>query len=157
MSNLESQPRRILGSSVRKNVNGTSAVFDAKPRRRDPRICRPSRLRNRPHIRRRREERSERRRADALRQLITDVQNGNAGFAVILVYDISRWGRFQDADESAYYEYLCKRAGIEVHYCASSSRTTVAPLRRSSRASSGRWPENTAVSCRRKCSRGNAG
>src|SRR5207237_2509801 len=23
-----------------------------------------------------------------------------------------------DADESADYEYLCKRAGIEVHYCA---------------------------------------
>ena len=37
---------------------------------------------------------------------------------MILVYDVSRWGRFQDADESAYYEYLCKRAGIEVHYCA---------------------------------------
>ena len=36
----------------------------------------------------------------------------------ILVYDISRWGRFQDADESAYYEYICKRAGISVQYCA---------------------------------------
>ena len=35
-----------------------------------------------------------------------------------MVYDVSRWGRFQDADESAYYEYLCKRAGIRVHYCA---------------------------------------
>ena len=31
---------------------------------------------------------------------------------------MSRWGRFQDADESAYYEYICKRAGISVHYCA---------------------------------------
>jgi len=50
--------------------------------------------------------------------LIDDVQSGRADFEVILVYDISRWGRFQDADESAYYEYLCKRAGIEVHYCA---------------------------------------
>src|SRR5260370_9808234 len=29
-----------------------------------------------------------------------------------------RWGRFQDADESAYYEYICRRAGIEVRYCA---------------------------------------
>ena len=53
-----------------------------------------------------------------LRRLIDDVQNGQADFKAILVYDISRWGRFQDADESAYYEYLCKRAGIEVHYCA---------------------------------------
>ena len=39
-------------------------------------------------------------------------------FNAILVYDVSRWGRFQDADESAYYEYICKRAGISVHYCA---------------------------------------
>ena len=25
-----------------------------------------------------------------------------------------RWGRFQDADESAYYEYICRRADITV-------------------------------------------
>ena len=31
---------------------------------------------------------------------------------------MSRWGRFQDADESAYYEFICKEAGIAVHYCA---------------------------------------
>jgi len=43
---------------------------------------------------------------DALKQLIEDVQNKTADFSVILVYDISRWGRFQDADESAYYEYI---------------------------------------------------
>src|SRR2546423_152086 len=55
---------------------------------------------------------------DSLRQMIDDVQSGRADYAAILVYDVSRWGRFQDADESAYYEYLCKRAGIEVHYCA---------------------------------------
>lgn len=55
---------------------------------------------------------------ESLRALIDDVQNGRADYRAILVYDISRWGRFQDADESAYYEYLCKRAGIEVHYCA---------------------------------------
>jgi DNA invertase Pin-like site-specific DNA recombinase len=55
---------------------------------------------------------------EQLRRLIDDVQQGRADFQAILVYDISRWGRFQDADESAYYEYLCKRAGIEVHYCA---------------------------------------
>ena len=55
---------------------------------------------------------------DALKQLIEDVQNGAADFDTILVYDVSRWGRFQDADESAYYEYICKRAGITVQYCA---------------------------------------
>jgi len=55
---------------------------------------------------------------DSLRALIDDVQNGRADFHAILVYDVSRWGRFQDTDESAYYEYLCKKAGIELHYCA---------------------------------------
>jgi DNA invertase Pin-like site-specific DNA recombinase len=55
---------------------------------------------------------------DALKQLINDVETGSADFSAILVYDVSRWGRFQDADESAYYEYICRRAKIEVHYCA---------------------------------------
>jgi DNA invertase Pin-like site-specific DNA recombinase len=54
----------------------------------------------------------------SLRQMIEDVQTGRADYSAILVYDVSRWGRFQDADESAYYEYLCKRTGIDVHYCA---------------------------------------
>ena len=55
---------------------------------------------------------------DGLQELIADVQFGRADFDCILVYDVSRWGRFQDVDESAYYEFICKRAGIKVHYCA---------------------------------------
>jgi len=55
---------------------------------------------------------------DALRRLIDDVQSGKADYDAILVYDISRWGRFQDADESAYYEFICRERGIHVHYCA---------------------------------------
>jgi len=53
-----------------------------------------------------------------LRKLLEDVIAERRGFEAILVYDISRWGRFQDADESAYYEFFCRRAGIQVHYCA---------------------------------------
>lgn len=53
-----------------------------------------------------------------LQQLIHDVESHQNEFKVILVYDVSRWGRFQDADESAYYEYICKRAGINIIYCA---------------------------------------
>jgi DNA invertase Pin-like site-specific DNA recombinase len=56
----------------------------------------------------------------ALRQLLQDVVAGDPGYRVILVYDVSRWGRFQDADESAHYEFLCKSAGVPVHYCAES-------------------------------------
>ena len=52
-----------------------------------------------------------------LRTLLNDVATGQSDFEAILVYDVSRWGRFQDADESAYYEYVLKQAGIRVHYC----------------------------------------
>jgi DNA invertase Pin-like site-specific DNA recombinase len=55
---------------------------------------------------------------DSLRKMIEEVETGQADFKCILAYDVSRWGRFQDADESGYYEYICKRAGITVHYCA---------------------------------------
>src|ERR1700733_118917 len=57
-------------------------------------------------------------RRKALRDLLHEVESGAAEFEVILVYDVSRWGRFQDADESAYYEYACKRAHVQVRYCA---------------------------------------
>jgi len=52
-----------------------------------------------------------------LSRLIDDVQTDH-DFAVILVYDVSRWGRFQDTDESAYYEHLCRMNGVAVTYCA---------------------------------------
>src|SRR5216684_7872557 len=51
-------------------------------------------------------------------QLLDDVRSDHADFDHILVYDISRWGRFQDVDESAHYEFICKQAGIKVAYCA---------------------------------------
>src|SRR5882724_6235968 len=54
---------------------------------------------------------------DGLQDLMRVVQSGAADFQAILVYDVSRWGRFQDADEGAYHEHLCSRAGIRVHYC----------------------------------------
>ncbi|MDB5825767.1 MAG: serine recombinase [Herminiimonas sp.] len=54
----------------------------------------------------------------ALQSLLTDVISGSAEYTVVLVYDVSRWGRFQDADESAHYEFVCRQAGIRVEYCA---------------------------------------
>ena len=53
-----------------------------------------------------------------LQQLLRDVVSEEPGFQVILVFDVSRWGRFQDTDESAHYEFLCRSAGVPVHYCA---------------------------------------
>jgi len=52
-----------------------------------------------------------------LQRLLQDVMSKQQGYRVILVYDVSRWGRFQDMDEAAYYEFICKEAGVPVHYC----------------------------------------
>src|SRR5471030_2239639 len=65
---------------------------------------------------------------EALQQLLKDVETGSADFQIILVYDVSRWGRFQDADESAYYEYICRRAGIQVTYCAEQFENDGSPV-----------------------------
>jgi len=59
---------------------------------------------------------------DALEKLLKDVLYERAKFKAILVYDVSRWGRFQDLDEAAHYEYMCKWKGIPVHYCAEQFR-----------------------------------
>ncbi|TCU65569.1 DNA invertase Pin-like site-specific DNA recombinase [Bradyrhizobium sp. R2.2-H] len=53
-----------------------------------------------------------------LTSLITDVRQGRVNFDHILIYDVSRWGRFQDIDESAHYEFICREAGMTVCYCA---------------------------------------
>lgn len=65
---------------------------------------------------------------DGLTQLLEDIQAGQTDFKTVLVYDISRWGRFQDADESAYYEYICKRAGIAIEYCAEQFENDGSPV-----------------------------
>ena len=45
------------------------------------------------------------------------VLNPNAPhFDYILVYDVSRWGRYQNQNEAAYYEHLCEQHGKKVLY-----------------------------------------
>ncbi len=39
-------------------------------------------------------------------------------FDYVLVFDVSRWGRFQDQDQAAHYEYICKMRGKQVIYVA---------------------------------------
>lgn len=52
----------------------------------------------------------------AMRRLLLDVTRPERSFSIVLVYDVSRWGRFQDTDASAYYEYHCRLHGCQVHY-----------------------------------------
>ncbi len=52
-----------------------------------------------------------------MRQMLDDAKRKESGFDTILVYDITRWGRFQNPDQSASIEYACQEAKVEVHYC----------------------------------------
>lgn len=50
--------------------------------------------------------------------LMRDIGTGRVPYGTILVLDVSRWGRFQNVDEAAHYEFLCWRAGVRVCYVA---------------------------------------
>ena len=65
---------------------------------------------------------------ESLGQMLEDVKEGRAEYSIILVYDVSRWGRFQNPDESAYYEYACQQAGVFVHYCAEQFENDGSPI-----------------------------
>jgi DNA invertase Pin-like site-specific DNA recombinase len=67
----------------------------------------------------------------SLQKLIADAESGSADFTLVLVYDVSRWGRFQDADEAdeaAFYEYKLKRKGILVAYVAEQFENDGSPV-----------------------------
>jgi DNA invertase Pin-like site-specific DNA recombinase len=53
---------------------------------------------------------------EGMRHLLRDVADDHCPFSLILVYDVSRWGRFEDTDASAYYEYHCRLHGVDVVY-----------------------------------------
>lgn len=64
----------------------------------------------------------------ALQRLIEDIQHGRPGFEAVLVLDVSRWGRFQNADEAAFYEYLCLRNGVRLVYVGETFESDNSPL-----------------------------
>lgn len=55
---------------------------------------------------------------DNFKKLIKDVVTGELNVGALLVYDVSRFGRFQDNDEAGYYSYLLKFHGVKIIYCA---------------------------------------
>jgi DNA invertase Pin-like site-specific DNA recombinase len=67
-------------------------------------------------------------RRGGLQALLEEVHSPSRGFDLLLVYDVSRWGRFQDADESAYYEHLLRRSGVGVIYCAEPFENDGSPM-----------------------------
>lgn len=63
-----------------------------------------------------------------LKRLLGEVLQGRPRFREILVLDVSRWGRFQDVDQSAHYEFICRQAGIPVRYCAEPFENDGSPM-----------------------------
>ncbi|MGY8635726.1 recombinase family protein [Bradyrhizobium sp. 14AA] len=103
---------------MRSNVDRAATLFDSEPGRRH------RRLRAGQGLTIVRTYRDEGRRGLRIKgragliELIDDIESGRADFDHVLVYDVSRWGRFQDVDESAHYEFVCKQNGVRVAYCA---------------------------------------
>lgn len=64
----------------------------------------------------------------ALKSLLSDALAVQRKFDAILVLDVSRWGRFQNPDQAAHYEFLCRQAGVRVVYCAEPFGEDVAPI-----------------------------
>jgi DNA invertase Pin-like site-specific DNA recombinase len=64
----------------------------------------------------------------SMQRLLADVQQKDCGFTKILVYDVSRWGRFQNPDASAYYDYHCRLNNVEVVYVMESFSNDDSPM-----------------------------
>ncbi|WP_423459525.1 recombinase family protein [Ottowia sp. VDI28] len=65
---------------------------------------------------------------DGMKRLLRDVMGMPRPFDVVLVYDVSRWGRFQDIDAAAYYEYTCRMNGARVVYVQEPFGSDIDPL-----------------------------
>ena len=63
------------------------------------------------------------------------MQSGSADFCTILVYDVSRWGWLQDADDSSYYEFLCKMTVVDTSCIVPSNSSLIAPEAREAHCS----------------------
>jgi DNA invertase Pin-like site-specific DNA recombinase len=63
-----------------------------------------------------------------LTALMEDIRSGGAAFDAILVLDVTRWGRFQNTDEGAFYEFMCWRAGVKVLYVGESFENDQSPF-----------------------------
>lgn len=57
-------------------------------------------------------------RRQAFQQLIDDVVEGKINIKAVLVYDISRFGRFQSIDQFGYYTHQLQMHGVGIIYCA---------------------------------------
>lgn len=92
---------------------------------------------------------------EGLKGLLADAISGKPDFSVILVYDVSRWGRFQNPDQAAHYEFLCSEAGVRIEYCAepfeNDGSPTSALLKHLKRAMAAEYSRELSEKVRRAC------
>jgi len=67
-------------------------------------------------------------RRPGLSALMEDIRLGRTAFDAVLVLDVTRWGRFQNTDEGAFYEFMCWRAGVRVLYVGESFENDQSPF-----------------------------
>ena len=86
-----------------------------------------------------------------LATLLSEVVSGGADFTAILVLDVTRWGRYQDADEAAHYEFMCRQAGVDVHYCGErfGNDATSPIMKQIKRVMAGEYSRELSVKVRR--------
>ena len=64
----------------------------------------------------------------SLQQLLSDVEQKKIDIQAVLFYAVSRFGRFQNSDEAAYYSFLFERNGVDLIYCSEPIPTKDFPL-----------------------------
>lgn len=86
-----------------------------------------------------------------LSDMLADIVAGRAEYRAILVLDVSRWGRYQDPDEAAHYEFLCRSSGISVRYVAEAfdENPTGAILKQLKRVMAGEYSRELSERIRR--------
>lgn len=87
-----------------------------------------------------------------MKSLLRDVMEAPRPFDVVLVYDVSRWGRFKDIDAAAYYEYTCRLHGAKMIYVEEVFGTDEDPMtslvKTMKRAMSAEYIRDLSVKCR---------
>jgi len=86
-----------------------------------------------------------------LSDLLRDVMAEEPGYSTILVLDVSRWGRYQNPDEAAHYEFLCRSNGVDIRYCGEDFGTGLAAsvFKHLKRVMAGEYSREMSVKIRR--------
>ena len=63
-----------------------------------------------------------------IQQILRDPEIGVGNFDAALLLDPSRWSRFHTPDQAACLEFACRRARVDVHYCAEGFDEDETPL-----------------------------